>query len=303
MRFGQFSAGLCLAFVLGAQDFSEVQFERNAVGLRYGEGPVWSKAVAGILFADVPNNVIQAFVPGKGVGKFKEQLQGPSGLAMDSDGRLIVAETRGRRLIRYPAGQDKDFEVLVDKFEGKKFNAPNDVVVRKDGQIYFTDPAFGAQADSMELGFYGIYHVTTKGEVSLVAKPKGRPNGLALSPNGKILYVTNSDERKIYAYDLDGRGKATGERVVVAKTDGIPDGIETDEKGNLYVAEDTLRVYTPAGKNLESMRLAEKPSNLAFGDPDGLTLYVTTKTGLYRTRVKLGGAGFGPKSSDGAGAR
>jgi gluconolactonase len=299
MRFGQFWAGISVAVALAAQDFSEVQFERNAVGLRYGEGPVWAKSVNGMLFADVPNNVIQAFVPGKGVGKFKEQLQGPSGLALDADGRLIVAETRGRRLIRYPAGQDKNFDVLVDKFEGKKFNAPNDVVVRKDGQIYFTDPAFGAQMDAMELNYYGIYHVTPKGEVSLVAKPKGRPNGLALSPNGKILYVTNSDERKIYAYDLDGRGRASGERVVVAKTDGIPDGIETDEKGNLYVAEDTLHVYTPAGKSIESLKLAEKPSNLAFGDPDGLTLYVTTKTGLYRTRVKLGGAGFGPKSSDG----
>jgi gluconolactonase len=300
MRFGQFSAGLFLAFALGAQDFSEVQFERNAVGLRYGEGPVWSKAVGGVLFADVPNNTIQAFVPGKGVAKYKEGLQGPSGLALDGDGRLIVAETRGRRLLRYPAAQDKDFEVLADKFEGKRFNAPNDVVVRKDGQIFFTDPAFGAQADAMELNFYGIYHVTPKGEVNLIAKPKGRPNGLALSPNGKILYVTNSDERKIYAYDLDGRGRASGERVVVAKTEGIPDGIETDEKGNLYVAEDTLRVYTPAGKNVESLRLAEKPTNLAFGDPDGLTLYVTTKTALHRTRVKTGGAGFGPKNSDSA---
>lgn len=301
MRFDGFGVACLLAYGAWAQDFSEVQFERNAVGLRYGEGPVWSKAVGGVLFTDVPNNVIQAFVPGKGVGKFKEQLQGPSGMAVDSDGRLIVAETRGRRLIRYPAGQDKDFEVLADKFEGKKFNAPNDVVVRKDGQIFFTDPAFGAQTDSMELNFYGIYHVTPKGEVTLIAKPKGRPNGVALSPNGKILYVTNSDERKIYAYDVDGRGRASGERVVVAKTEGIPDGIETDEKGNLYVAEDTLRVYTPAGKNVESFRLAEKPSNLAFGDPDGLTLYVTTKTGLYRTRVKTGGAGFGPKNSDGAG--
>lgn len=300
MRFERFCLAALLAACGAAQDFSEVQFERNAVGLRYGEGPVWSKAVGGVLFTDVPNNVIQAFVPGKGVGKYKEQLQGPSGMAIDSEGRLIVAETRGRRLIRYPIGQDKNFDVLVDKFEGKKLNAPNDVVVRKDGQIYFTDPAFGAQADTMELNHYGIYQVSPKGELSLLAKPKGRPNGLALSPNGKILYVTNSDERKIYAYDLDGRGKASGERVLVAKTEGIPDGIETDEKGNLYVAEDTLRVYTPAGKNVESLRLAEKPSNLAFGDPDGLTLYVTTKAGLYRTRVKTGGAGFGPKSSDSA---
>jgi gluconolactonase len=297
VRFERFSAFLFSA-CLGAQDFSEVQFERNAIGLRYGEAPLWSKSVGGVLFADVPNNRIQAFIPGKGVGNYKDQLQGPSGLAYDADGRLIVAETRGRRIIRYPADSEKPFEVLADKFEGKRFNAPNDVVVRKDGHVYFTDPAFGSQSDTMELNFYGIYHLTPKGELALVAKPKGRPNGLALSPNGKILYVSNTDERRIYAYELDGRGRASGERILVAKTEGIPHGIETDEKGNLYVAEDGLRVYTPAGKPIETLRLSEKPSNLAFGDPDGLTLYVTTKSGLFRTRVKVGGAGFGPKSSE-----
>jgi gluconolactonase len=283
---------------LSGQDFSEIQFERNSTGHRFTDSPVWSAAVAGVLFADVPNNTILAFMPGKGVGKYKTDLAGPSGLAYDAEGRLIVAETRGRRLLRFPVDDKKPVEVLAERFEGKRLNAPNDVVVRKDGQIYFTDPAFGIQQDTMELAFYGVYHLTPKGELNVIAKPKGRPNGIALSPNGKVLYVTNSDERRIYAYDLDGRGAASGERVLVAKTEGIPGGMETDEKGNLYVAENTLRVYSAQGKLINALTLSEKPSNVAFGDADGLTLYITAQTGLYRTRVKVGGTGFSVKSSE-----
>ncbi len=280
------------------QDFSEIQFERNAVGHRFADSPLWSPAVAGLLFADVPNNTIHAFLPGKGVGKYKVDLNGPSGLALDAEGRLIVAESRGRRLLRFPLDERKAPEVLAERFEGKRLNAPNDVVVRKDGQIYFTDPAFGNQQDSRELDFHGIYHLSPKAELSLVAKWKGRPNGIALSPNGKLLYVTDADERRIVVFDLDGRGKASGERVVVAKTEGIPAGLESDEKGNLYVAENSLRVYNPSGKVIGTLLLSEKPTNVTFGDPDGLSLYITGPSGLFRARVKVGGAGFTGKSSE-----
>ncbi len=275
-----------------AQDFSEIQFEKNAANLRFTDGPAWSKTLNGLIFTDVASGSVQIFVPGKGVSLYREGLAGPSGLAIDSENRLLIAESRGRRLIRVPVGQDKDVEVLAERFEGKRLNAPNDLVVRKDGHIYFTDPAFGMQTEAKELDFHGIFHLTPKGELEVIAKPKGRPNGITLAPNGRILYVTNSDERKVYAYDLDGRGKASGERVLVNKTEGVPAGIETDEKGNLYVAEGSLQVYSPSGQPIHRLVLAEKPSNVAFGDPDGLTLYVTAKTSLYRTRVKTGGAGF-----------
>ncbi|MDX2269744.1 MAG: SMP-30/gluconolactonase/LRE family protein [Bryobacter sp.] len=279
-----------------AQDFQNVMFERNAAGHRFTDAPLWSATVGGALFADVPNNTIHAFIPGKGVAVFKKDLLGPSGLAYDPQGRLVVAETRGRRLIRFPKANNQKFDILVDQFEGKKFNAPNDLVIRKDGQLYFTDPAFGSQEASRELDFYGVFHLNSKGEISVVAKPQGRPGGLALSPDGKILYVTNSDERRVYAYDLDGKGVANNERVLISQTEGVPAGIETDEKGNLYVAENKLRLYSPEGKLLDAAILSEKPSNVAFGDPDGLSLYITARHSLYRTRVKIGGAGFDPKS-------
>ncbi len=136
-----------------------------------------------------------------------------------------------------------DIEVLADKWEGKRLNAPNDIVVSKNGHVYFTDPAFGSQADTRELDFYGVYHIAPKGELRLIAKPAGRPNGIALSPNGRILYVDQFRRAQMRAYNVDRNGEASGERVIVSDIEGVPDGIRTDEKGNLYVAAKGIAVY------------------------------------------------------------
>ena len=131
------------------------------------------------------------------VGIFRSNSNGASGNTFDAQGRLYTCESHLRRVTR--ADKKGKVEVIAEKYQGKRLNAPNDIVVRKDGQIYFTDPAFGNQEDSRELDFFGVYHISRRGELDLVAKPKGRPNGIALSPNGNILYVTNSDERNIRA--------------------------------------------------------------------------------------------------------
>jgi len=181
-------------------------------------------------------------------------------------------------------------EVLAERWEGKRLNAPNDIVVRKDGHVYFTDPAFGNQADHRELDFYGVYRITPKGELKLVAKPAGRPNGIALSPNGRILYVANSDDRNIRAYDLDRNGEVSNERVVVSAIDGPPDGIRVDEKGNLYVTCNELAVYNPEGRLIGTIPVSETPRNCAFGDPDFQSLYITALTSLYRVRLDVKGS-------------
>jgi gluconolactonase len=181
-------------------------------------------------------------------------------------------------------------EVLAERWEGKRLNAPNDVVVRRDGHAYFTDPAFGSQGDGRELDFFGLYHLPPKGPLAAVAKPKGRPNGLALSPDGKILYVANSDERAVYAYDVDGKGVLGGERILIGGIEGAPDGVRLDEKGNLYVAARGIAIYSPAGKLLHTIEMAETPSNCAFGDPDLMTLYVTARTSVYRVRLDVKGS-------------
>jgi gluconolactonase len=183
-----------------------------------------------------------------------------------------------------------EIQVLADKWEGKRLNAPNDIVVRKDGHVYFTDPAFGSQADTRELDFYGVFHISPKGELRLIAKPAGRPNGIALSPNGRVLYVTNADEHNVRAYDVDHDGDAANERVVISGMDGVPGGIRADDKGNLYVATDRISVYDTQNKLIDNLGTPEKPSNCAFGDADLQTLYITARTSLYRARRRVKGA-------------
>lgn len=271
---------------VAAQDFNELKVEKAADKLLFAEGPAWSRE-GWLIFCDVPSNRIMKFVPGEGAQVFREDSNGADGNAIDSQGRLYTCEARARRVTR--TDKKGKIDVIADKFEGKRLNAPNDITVRHDNHAYFTNPAFGNQMDARELNFFGIYHITPKGDLELVAKPKGRPNGITLSPAGKILYVTNSDEKKVYAYDLDKNGAASNERVLVSGIEGVPDGIRTDEKGNLYVAAKAVMIYTPEGKLIRQVPLTEKPSNLAFGDGDLQSLYVTARTSLYRLRLPVKG--------------
>ena len=126
--------------------------------------------------------------------------------------------------------------------------------------------------------------------MDVVAKPQGRPNGVAFSPNGRILYVANSDDRNVRAYDVDRAGAVSNERVAISKIAGVPDGICVDEKGNLYVAAKGLAVYSPEGKLLNTFELAETPSKCAFGDHDFQTLYITARSSVYRVRLDVKGA-------------
>jgi gluconolactonase len=276
-----------LAAAALAQDFSDYRVEKISAGHTFTEGPVWSRD-GYLLFSDVPSNLIQKFTPGEGTTPFRKESNGANGNTFDSRGRLYTCESRTRRVIR--TDRKGKVEVLAERWEGKRLNAPNDIVVRRDGHIYFTDPAFGNQADGRELDFYGIYRITPRGELHLFAKPKGRPNGIALSPNGRTLYVANSDERNIRAYDLDRSGVPSNERVVISGTNGPPDGIRTDEKGNIYVTCKGVAVYTPEGKQLAFIELSETPANVAFGDADLQGLYITARTSVYHIRLNVKGA-------------
>lgn len=261
--------------------------ERVATGFQFTEGPAWSRE-GFLLFSDVPNNNIMKYVPGQKPTVFRENSNGANGNVFDAQGRLYSCESRTRRVVR----MDKKgvMQVLAEKWDGKRLNAPNDIVVRKDGHAYFTDPAFGNQADTRDLDFYGVYHITPKGELSLIAKPSGRPNGIAFSPNGHVLYVANSDEHNVRAYDVDRNGDTANERVVISGVNGVPDGMRVDEKGNIYVAAAGIAIYDPHGKLLETLGMAETPANCTFGDSDFDTLYITARTSLYRIRRNVKGA-------------
>ena len=276
-----------LTALASAQNFNDIKVEKVAAGYIFTEGPVWSRD-GYLLWSDVPNNRIHRWVPGEKITVFREQSGAANGNTLDAKGNLYTCEGKARRVTR----TDKKgvVEVLADKWEGKRLNAPNDIVVRRDGNVYFTDPAFGNQTEGRELDFYGIYRIPPKGPLEVIAKPKGRPNGVAISPNGKILYVANSDDRAVYAYDLDAKGAAANERAVIKNVDGSPDGIRVDEKGNVYVTANGLAIYSADGKLLHTIEMSETPRNCAFGDPDFQTLYVTALTSVYRIRLDVKGS-------------
>jgi len=281
---------LVLAMLLGltslwAEDFSNLKVEQVATGFPGGEGPVWSRQ-GYLLFSDYSVNTINRYDPGKGVSVFRSDSNGANGNALDRKGRLYTCEYRSRRVTR--TSKSGKIEVLADKWEGKRLNAPNDIIVRRDGHVYFTDPLF-TPLEQRELDFYGVFHIAPNGKMSLIAKPKGRPNGIALSPDGKILYVANTDERNIRAYDLDKKGNATNERVLIADLPGGPDGMKTDAKGNLYITARGIVVYSPQGQPLGRIAVPENPRNCAFGDADFKTLYMIGRS-LFRVRLETPGA-------------
>jgi gluconolactonase len=285
------SALLLFAVVAWGQLPQQYTVEVVAKDLRFADGPVWSLEDF-LLFSDAATDKQHRFTPGKGVSDSGSHPGGTAGNAYDDKGNLYTCEFRERRVTR--TAKNGKVEVIAARFEGKRLNAPNDVVVRRDGNVYFTDPAFGNQEDARELDFYGVFRVTTRGQVEAIAKWKTRPNGLALSPNGRTLYVSDADGQSIHAFDLDRGGAASNDRVVVSKIPGAPGGLRTDESGNIYVAAKGVLVYSPQGELVRTIGLSETPSNLAFGDPDFSTLYVTARTSVYR--IKLGVKGAVPYS-------
>ncbi len=287
MKFRLSISAVAFSAAVFAQDFSKILVEKVEHKFSFTEGPVWSRD-GYLLFSDVPSSRILKLVPGEKSTVFREDTHGANGNTLDAQGRFYTCESKSRRVIR--TDKKGRIEVLAEKWQGKRLNAPNDIVVRKDGHIYFTDPAFGNQADTRELDFYGVYHITPKGEMSVVAKPKGRPNGIAFAPSGHILYVANSDEHNILAYDVDKNGETSNERIAISGIEGVPDGIRVDEKGNIYVAAKGIAIYDTAGRLLHTIDLAETPANCAFGDADFQTLYVTARTSLYRVRMDIKGS-------------
>lgn len=280
-----------MATVLAAQGVSILvgPAEKISGGYKFTEGPLWTPQ--GLLFTDLGNDAIH-----RGDGSVFRQPSGKAnGLGLDSAGRLVACEHENRRVSVTQA--DGTIVSLADNFEGKRFNSPNDLDFRSDGTIYFTDPPYGLGDKPSELGYQGVFMISPAGKVSLLYKEMYRPNGLALSKDEKVLYVADSEKDVIMAFDVAEDGSVSGARKF-ADCPG-PDGIEIGPQGELWAtAKDGVRVYLTegqtAGMQLLTVPCPEQPANLTLGGEDGKTLYMTSRTGLYKAAVKWDAQPFEP---------
>jgi gluconolactonase len=264
----------------GAQEPSvEHRIEKILGGFHYVGGMAWSRE-GHLYFSDTPRGRIRQWIAGQEAAVLSVELKSPAGLAVDDHGRLLVCEAGARRILRIHSGNALD--PMVTAFESRPLNSPRDVAIRKDGMVFFTDPAFGSARETMALSFHGVYRLSPKGEAMALARWDKRPTGIALSPDGKTLYVAISDERTIHAFDLDRQGNASNDRVLISGIAGVPNALRTDDKGKLYVAAHMLYVYSPEGKPLGQIETTERPTSLAFGEAGGKTLFIATRTSIYR---------------------
>jgi len=265
--------------------------ERLATGFGFTEGPLWHPD-GFYFFVDIRRSTLHRLTPGKEPEVVRANTGEGNGTTFDLQGRLILCEGGHRRVTRMST--DGRVETLMDRFEGKRLNRPNDVVCRSDGSIYFTDPGLRVPLAERELASAGVYRVSPDGAVTLVADCE-YPNGLAFSPDERMLYVANTRwAQYIHALELDGGGSMVRRRIFADmssdETDGVPDGMKVDVEGRVYcTGPGGTWVFAPAGARLGIIRTPEVPANLAFGGPDLRTLFFTARTSVYTLRVKVPG--------------
>jgi gluconolactonase len=293
----------------------DASVEIVAQGYDWSEGPVWSKTGGFLLFSDVPQNVVYRFKPGEGAREYLKPSgytgktprggeMGSNGLTIDRDGRLVLCQHGDRRIARMDAPLDNPkpvFTTLADRYDGKRFHSPNDLVFKRNGDVYFTDPAYGLEKQfddpAREMDWYGVYRRDRTGAVTLLTREMTRPNGVAFSPDERVLYVAQSDSASaiVRAFDVKSDGTLGASRVffdatAMGKTRrGAPDGLKVDAEGNVFTTgPGGVLVISPAGRHLGTILTGQATSNCAFGD-DGRTLYITADMYLMRVRLKTNG--------------
>ncbi len=267
---------------------------RMAAGFGFTEGPVWDKA--GFLYVsdEEQNKIYKVYADGRKEALI--ELGDPDGNTFDEQGRLLDCASVLRAIIR--VGGDGKHKVLADRYEGKRFNSPNDVVMGPDHAIYFTDPTLDlVKGEKQEIPFQGVYRLDGKGAVRLLVKDMAQPNGLAFSPDGKRLYVDDSEQKNIRVFDFTG-GRVSNERIFGDENEpgGVPDGMRIDVDGNLYVVGPKgIWVWDAEGHHLGTIVVPEQPANLGWGGEDHRTLYITAGKSVYAIQAKT--AGFMPVGS------
>jgi gluconolactonase len=292
---------------------ADARIEVLASGIAWSEGPVWIKDGGYLLFSDIPRNSTMKWNEKEGLSLFMKPSgytgigpysaePGSNGLILDSEGRLVSCEHGDRRISVLTKGGGK--RTLVDNYQGKRLNSPNDAVYKSNGDLYFTDPPYGLpkQADdpSRELDFCGVFRLSKAGAVTLLTKEMSRPNGIAFSPDEKTLYVANSDPQKavwmafpVNADGTLGSGHVFADVTAMGKDHpGLPDGMKIDRAGNLFATgPGGIHVFTAEGKRIGRIDTGQRTSNCNWGD-DGSTLYITADSYVCRLRTKTKGLGW-----------
>jgi gluconolactonase len=301
----------------------DARVERVATGFdKWTEGPVWTRD-GSLLFAEIPANNIVRWRPGekasvfihpsgyKGSAPYNGPEPGSNGMTLDAQGRLTVAGHARRNVWRLESmSPSAQITVLADSYQGKPLNSPNDVAYKSDGSLYFTDPPYGLRTQSdkdpdKKLDFNGVYRIPNalqqkpgsqpdREKLQLIIRDLPRPNGIAFSPDEKYLYVSDSGKLVWMRYDVKADGSVTNGVVFMdtkgGKGVGGPDGIKVDTKGNLYGSgPGGVWIMSPAGKHIATIGVPERVGNLAWGDKDGKTLYITASTSVYRIKLKIAG--------------
>lgn len=277
--------------------------QRLYTGCRWTEGPAYFPAGRYLVFSDIPNDRVLRYDETTGaVGVFRAPAGYTNGHTVDRQGRLISCEHGNRRVTR--TEPDGSITVLADRYRGKRFNSPNDVVERSDGTIWFTDPSYGIDSDyeghqaPSEIGGCHVYRVTPgTGEVQLVADDFDRPNGLAFSLDERRLYISDSRRGHLRVFDVAEDGTLSGGEVFATCDAGTFDGIRLDHAGRIWVAaHDGVHCFDPDGTLIGKLRLPEIAANLTFGGPKRNDMYITATSSLYAVRLTVTGARYPGRS-------
>jgi gluconolactonase len=291
---------------------ADAVIENLGSGFNWSEGPIWVPAQGALLFSDVPENRVYRWKDGEGIKVFLEpsgftgsvyngRERGSNGLTLDAQGRLTLCQHGDRRVARL-AADGKSFETVVDQFEGKKFSSPNDLCFDRAGNLFFTDPPYGLPPDvKQETEFHGVYRLATDGKLTVIARDMSRPNGVALSPDERTLYIGSTDGKepwvKAYALNADGTVASgriffDGSALMKAGRRGGFDGLKVDAAGNVWATgPGGVVILNPEGKHIGSVLTGRATANCAFGDADHQTFYMTADEALLRVRTKVKGAG------------